>query len=147
MSRLEEIDFLGSSMAPTIEERDKIYVDLSDKQFPRIGNIICFLDDQKNIIAHRCVSESPLVLKGDRSLCFDQLSEKDILGQVHSVEKSGRLILFKEGQFLGRLIACLSKRNLAHNKMRKISLLFLIIISKISLLFSTTATKSRTQKQ
>lgn len=119
-----EIPFGGKSMHPFFKEGDILIIDEhSTKSSLKTGECIVFLDNTNQITAHRVIQSNPLILKGDRSICFDQ-EPKKVIGKVQVFQFV----------FIQKIICILSKQNLTENKRRGIILLpliFLLFFSRV----------------
>lgn len=79
------IPIKGNSMSPLLLEGDEV-VFSKDKTFG-IGDIILFRDDSKEYVAHRVISTSPLITKGDFSICHESIDISQIFGKAITIRK------------------------------------------------------------
>jgi len=78
------LPFKGLSMLPLLKDQDEVIVNFSKKDV-EVGDIVLIRLD-KELVVHRLIQIGQRnILKGDRSLHFDEISLTDILGTVEGL--------------------------------------------------------------
>ena len=93
--------FKGVSMSPFLKDGDEIVIDTSDCT-PSPGEILFIKDlNQDEFIAHRVLSKSPLLMKGDRSPYYDEYSSQEdieIFGKVIGKKVKDKYLIWDQSK-------------------------------------------------
>jgi len=104
------LPFTGLSMLPLIIDQDEVIVNFSKTEV-EVGDIVIIRLDQE-LVVHRLVQTGQRnILKGDRSLHFDEISLKDILGKVEGFIRNQKTYRWgPTGHILKKYVAYCSRK-------------------------------------
>ena len=104
------LPFTGKSMLPLLRDQDEVIVNFS-KTDVEVGDIVIIRLD-KELVVHRLIQTGPRnILKGDRSLHFDEISLKDVLGKVEGFIRNQKVYRWgPSGHLLKKYVAYCSHK-------------------------------------
>jgi hypothetical protein len=109
-----EAPVAGASMSPTLEDGDRVVVEHVAPGEIRVGDIVVAawrgaLVIHRVLVIRRVPDHCEFVLKGDRSVSYEVISEQDALGRVTDGQREGRSLglsnpaLRRLGRLIGRV--------------------------------------------